>query len=56
MKPRWTWCLPLIASLTLAACGTTEGGGTRKAGPSGPAGDAKTLTAYHWKLQTRPGS
>lgn len=51
MKPRWTWCLPLIASLTLAACGTTEGGGTRKAGPSGPAGDAKSLTAYHWKLQ-----
>ena len=51
MKPRWTWCLPLIASLMLAACGTTEGGGARKAGPSGPAGDAKSLAAYHWKLQ-----
>ena len=52
MKSRWTWCLPLIASLTLAACGTTEGGGARKAsGPSGPAGDAQSLTSYHWKLQ-----
>jgi len=51
MKFRWTWCLPLIASVTLAACGTTDGGGASKPGPSGPAGDAASLTAYHWKLQ-----
>ena len=51
MKSRWTWCLPLIASVTLAACGTTGGGGTSKPGPSGPAGDASSLTAYHWKLR-----
>lgn len=51
MKFRWTWCLPLIASVTLAACGTTGGGGASKPGPSGPAGDAQSLTAYHWKLQ-----
>lgn len=50
MKFRWTWCLPLIATVTLAACGTT-GGGASKPGPSGPAGDANSLTAYHWKLQ-----
>ena len=41
MKFRWTWCLPLIASVTLAACGTT-GGGASKPGPSGPAGDANS--------------
>lgn len=51
MKIRWTWCLPLIASMTLAACGTTGGGGASKPGPSGPAGDAASLTAYHWQLQ-----
>lgn len=51
MKFRWTWCLPLIASVTLAACGTTGAGGVSKPGPSGPAGDAASLTAYHWKLQ-----
>lgn len=51
MQARWTWCLPLIASLTLAACSTTEGGGPPRPGPSGPAGDAQSLTAYHWKLQ-----
>ncbi|MGU3626742.1 META and DUF4377 domain-containing protein [Comamonas testosteroni] len=54
MKFRWTWCLPLVASMTLAACGTTGGGGAGKPGPSGPtgpAGDAASLTAYHWKLQ-----
>ncbi|MEG0677444.1 MAG: META and DUF4377 domain-containing protein [Comamonas sp.] len=51
MKFRWTWCLPLIASLTLAACGTTDGGGARPTGPSGPAGDAQSLTAYHWQLK-----
>lgn len=51
MKFRWTWCLPLVASMTLAACGATSGGGTSKTGPNGPAGDAASLTAYHWKLQ-----
>ena len=51
MKFRWTWCLPLVASMTLAACGTTSGGGVSKPGPNGPAGDAASLTAYHWKLQ-----
>jgi heat shock protein HslJ len=51
MKFRWTWCLPLVASMTLAACGTTGGGGASKPGPTGPAGDAASLTAYHWKLQ-----
>ena len=54
MKFRLTWCLPLIASVTLAACGSTGGGGASKPGlgaPSGPAGDATSLTAYHWKLQ-----
>ena len=51
MKFRWTWCLPLVASMTLAACGTTSGGGASKPGPTGSAGDAASLTAYHWKLQ-----
>lgn len=50
MTFRWTWCLPLVASMTLAAC-TTTGGGAAKPGPSGPVGDAASLTAYHWKLQ-----
>ena len=51
MKFRWTWCLPLIASVTLAACANSGAGGVSKPGPSGPAGDATSLTAYHWKLQ-----
>lgn len=51
MTFRWTWCLPLVASMTLAACGTSSGGGAAKPGPTGPAGDATSLTAYHWKLQ-----
>ncbi|MBS3021178.1 hypothetical protein DJFAAGMI_03942 [Comamonas sp. PE63] len=53
MKFRWTWCLPLVASMTLAACGTTGGGADKPgpSGPTGPAGDAASLTAYHWKLQ-----
>ncbi len=55
MKPSWTWCLPLIATLGLGACSHLEGssgGGKEKAAsaPTGPAGDARSLTAYHWKL------
>lgn len=52
MKSRWAWCLPVIASITLAACGTTSGGGSAShSAPTGPAGDAASLTAYHWSLK-----
>ena len=55
MKTNWRFCLPLLATLALAACGTTDGGGARGdkdlSAPTGPAGDAQSLTAYHWKLQ-----
>ncbi len=54
MKLSWIWSLPLIATMTLSACGTTDGGAGHKdvpAAPVGPAGDAQSLTAYHWKLQ-----
>ena len=54
MKLSWIWSLPLIATLGLTACGTTEGNAVPKnttPAPSGPAGDAQSLSAYHWKLQ-----
>lgn len=54
MKLSWIWSLPLIATMTLSACGTTDGGAGHKevpAAPAGPAGDAQSLTAYHWKLE-----
>lgn len=55
MKPSWTWCLPLIVTMGLGACShLDEGGSAGKdkpvAAPTGPAGDARSLTAYHWKL------
>jgi heat shock protein HslJ len=56
MKPSWTWSLALIATLGLGACGhldTTGEAAREKAAakaPTGPAGDASSLTAYHWRL------
>jgi heat shock protein HslJ len=57
MKPSWTWCLPLIVTMGLGACSHLDNGGKADAAskaqpaPTGPAGDARSLTAYHWNLR-----
>ena len=53
MKLRWAWCLPLIATMGLGACSHLDKGSDKPqpaAAPTGPAGDASSLGAYHWKL------